>query len=114
MTYTELKNAMPKTYAALTYGVLNSVDSFLTALTVATENSDIFIDLITANHIEITCGNPDENMDEFTDLLSQMLLEIFRNNRKASYPIRKDGMMVFIFNHFTVAIDYNPNNFFDN
>lgn len=114
MTYTELKNAMPKTYAALTYGVKNSADSFLTALTVATENSDIFIDLITENHIEITCGDPDEYMDEFTDLLSQMLLEIFRTNRKASYPIRKDGMMIFIFNHFTVAIDYNPNNIFNN
>lgn len=114
MTYTELKNAMPKTYAALTYGVKNSVDSFLTALTVATENSDIFIDLITARHIEITCGDPDEGMDEFTNLLSQMLLEIFRTNRKASYPIREDGMMIFIFNYFTVAIDYNPDNIFNN
>jgi hypothetical protein len=115
MTLTELKNNMPITVATLNEVVTGSADLFLDALEIITCGAEIVIERMTPTHFELTCGNPEEEqMDSFTAPLTDLFLEVFKAHKVVSYKIRNNGMEVFVFNHFTVAIDYNPNNIFDN
>jgi hypothetical protein len=114
MTLTALKNNMPTTVARLNETITATADEFMQVIEIATNGAQIIIDRVTPTHFELTCGDPEEEMDGFTAPLIELFLETFRTHKIMSYKVRENGLMVFIFNHFTVAIDYNPNNIFDN
>lgn len=114
MTLTELKNNMPTAVAMLNKDVTDTADRFLNTLMIITKRAEIIIDRVTPTHFELTCGDPEEGMDNYTELLVELFLETFRTHKRMSYKVRENGLMVFVFNYFTVAIDYNPSNILDN
>lgn len=103
-----IKNNCPILYATLTEALTNCNVDLLRRTLVDTAGADsITIESNTATSIEITCGRAYEPMSRYTEMLTEVMLEILNTNKKFAHTIRKGGCTAYFFDKGAIIIDYN-------